>query len=290
MAAMRWLKTKWSVEEIQKWNSIQKALYVLMTLLLYSLLLDIVETLLWFFLEMAAAGFGDGVIAFLGVHSETVQGILYGMASVISLIPFIQLIRNEITCVIDTKSPRDKITFKDTEKYLWLAFLALGASFCLNFLMSFFKVTGSVEGYQSVARAQYGVTFFIGLFLYGVVSPVTEEIIYRGVTYNRLKRAFGRIPGIVISAILFGCLHGNIVQAVYGTLMGILLAWCYERYEGFLAPVIFHMVANLGIYSATYGNRLTDISRKNCLLGACISGFITLVCFLYIQKKVLKEK
>ena len=290
MGAIKWLKTKWSVEDIQKWNSIRKVLYVLLVLLIYSLLQDIIELLVWYFTDLAAGALGDDVIAFLGVHSETVTGIVYGIASILALLPFKGLIQDEITSVIKRQNEEKSSLFQKAERYVWLAFLALGASFCLNFLMSFLKVTENSQSYQSVANAQYGVTFWVGLFLYGVVSPITEEIIYRGVTYNRLKRTFGRIPGILISAVLFGCFHGNMVQAVYGTLMGILLAWCYEKYEGFLAPVLVHVVANLGIYTVTYGNRLTGISYKMRLLGACISGCITLVCFLYIQKKILKEK
>lgn len=281
MEMWKWLKTNWDAGQIREWSSIRKALYVLLSLLLYSLFTDIMEILLWFVLNVAAGHLGDLAIACMGMYSETITGVIYGAAAVLGLLPFKGLIHEEISCVIKKENlPKTK----ELQKYVWLVLLALGSSFCLNFVMSSFSIMEKSKGYGAVAEAQYGVVFFVGLFLYGVVSPVTEEVIYRGITYNRFKRAFGKIPAMLLSAVLFGFFHGNVVQAVYGMLMGILLAWCYEKYEGFLAPVLFHMAANLGIYSATYGNRLSQLSPKSCIFGAVFSFLITLVSLFFIQK------
>lgn len=94
---------------------------------------------------------------------------------------------------------------------------------------------------------------------------------------------------MLISALIFGGLHGNWVQAVYGTLMGILLAWVYEKYAGFLAPVLVHMVANLGVYSITYDNRLAGLSRNTCIMATIVSVLITGVCFWYLNWKMSKS-
>jgi len=55
-----------------------------------------------------------------------------------------------------------------------------------------------------------------------------------------------------ISALLFGVFHGNIVQGIYGTLMGLLIAYVYEKYDNFIAPVIIHVAANFSVYILTY--------------------------------------
>lgn len=282
MEIVKWLKKRWDTDKIREWSSIRKGIYVLLVVFLYAFLTDLMEVLLWFVMNVLADCFlGDHVIAYMGVYSKTITGIVYGAAAVLALLPLKSIIHEEITCVIPAKEPK---AGKAIGKYAGLVFLALGSSFCLNFLMSVFQLTENSQSYATVAESQYGVAFYMGLFLYGVVSPVTEEVIYRGITYQRMKRAFGKIPAILLSAALFGCLHGNLVQAVYGMLMGILLAWCYEKYEGFLAPVLFHMTANLGIYSATYGNRLSGLSTKTCIIGALTGFFVTLVSLFFIQK------
>ena len=283
---LTWLKTKWNKEEIATWRSMVRVLYVLLPIVFYSLLQDLIEILLWALVNYGADMAGDQVIAYLSEHSDTLKGILYAVTVILALLPFKTMIRNEISSVMNGEKLTD---FSVIQKYLWIAILGLGAAFSLNFGMGLLSAGSNSAGYQQVADAQYGVSFFIGLFLYGVVSPITEEIIYRGITYQRLKRTFGVIPAMLISALIFGGLHGNWEQAVYGTLMGILLAWVYEKYAGFLAPVLVHMVANLGVYSITYGNRLAGLSRKTCIIATIVSVLITGVCFWYMNWKMPKS-
>lgn len=216
---LTWLKTKWNKEEIATWRSMVKVLYVLLPIAFYSLLQDLIEILLWALVNYGADMVGDQVIAYLSEHSDTLKGILYAVTVILALLPFKTMIRNEISSVMNDEKLTD---FPVVQKYLWIAILGLGAAFSLNFGMGLLSAGLNSAGYQQVADAQYGVSFFIGLFLYGVVSPITEEIIYRGITYQRLKRTFGVIPAMLISALIFGGLHGNWEQAVYGTLMGIL--------------------------------------------------------------------
>ena len=49
----------------------------------------------------------------------------------------------------------------------------------------------------------------------------------------------------VMSALLFGIYHGNVLQGAYGFFMGILLAWVMERRRTISAPVLMHMSANM---------------------------------------------
>jgi len=57
-------------------------------------------------------------------------------------------------------------------------------------------------------------------------------------------------------------------------------------YAGFLAPVLVHMVANLGVYSITYDNRLAGLSRNTCIMATIVSVLITGVCFWYLNWKM----
>ena len=46
------------------------------------------------------------------------------------------------------------------------------------------------------------------------------------------------------------------------------------------------MVANLGVYSITYGSRLAGLSRKTCITATIGSVLITGVCFWYLNWKM----
>jgi membrane protease YdiL (CAAX protease family) len=51
---------------------------------------------------------------------------------------------------------------------------------------------------------------------------------------------------------LFGVFHANLPQLIYGTLMGLLLADCYERNKCFAAPVVFHLTANILVFTLSF--------------------------------------
>jgi hypothetical protein len=50
---------------------------------------------------------------------------------------------------------------------------------------------------------------------------------------------------VVVSALIFGITHGNLVQGIYAFLIGVVFCMVYE-YSGRITVVIFsHMAANL---------------------------------------------
>lgn len=102
--------------------------------------------------------------------------------------------------------------------------------------------------YDSVEAIQYSVPLWLGIILYGLVSPITEELVFRGVIYNRMKRFYSIPRSIVLTALLFGAFHANLPQFLYGACMGILITLSYEKVKCFAAPVIFHMAANIIVF------------------------------------------
>lgn len=112
-------------------------------------------------------------------------------------------------------------------------------------LLGLAGITGGSAAYQEVAQAQTGAVFGIALVCYGLVSPVAEELLFRGIFYGYLRRFFDVKTAVVATAILFGVYHGNMVQALYATAMGYLIAYAYEYFGNFGVPVCMHIGMNL---------------------------------------------
>ena len=104
------------------------------------------------------------------------------------------------------------------------------------------------EKYEVVESIQYSVPVWLGIVLYGIVSPIVEEMVFRGVLYSRIKKFYSVARAVVFSALLFGMFHANLPQFLYGTAMGVLMALCYEYVGCFAAPVMMHMAANILIF------------------------------------------
>lgn len=130
--------------------------------------------------------------------------------------------------------------------------LAISSSVALNILLMLLRLTEASETYDQVSAHQYGVIMPVGLFLYGVVSPFAEEVVFRGVIYNRAKTCFSSVTApMILSSLLFGVYHGNIVQMLYGFLMGMLIAFVYEKCGRFVYAFLFHAAANAAVYVIT---------------------------------------
>ena len=130
--------------------------------------------------------------------------------------------------------------------------LALSASLGITSALAFNILAGIIQiqspGYQKVEAIQYSVPIWLGLILYGLISPFVEEVVFRGLTYTRMRRFFGIPLSVIVTAVLFAGFHGNLAQFVYALCMGVLLALCYEWVKSFAAPLVFHMAANIVVF------------------------------------------
>ena len=95
-----------------------------------------------------------------------------------------------------------------------------------------------------------------GLISTIIISPVCEELLFRGVFLNRLKLIVPTSFAIAITSILFGALHsyGSIISAaVFGVCMCII----FLKTENILTCIFAHFLNNLlaeFLYYLDYGN------------------------------------
>lgn len=72
--------------------------------------------------------------------------------------------------------------------------------------------------------------------------PVFEEIWYRGLLYTPLRRERGRVVAIVLTALIFGFMHGYypVTQLIGGVIFGI----AYEARRGLIPSILLHIAGN----------------------------------------------
>ncbi len=103
-----------------------------------------------------------------------------------------------------------------------------------------------LESFRPAAEtsARGGPAFLAAALLAG---PLIEEAIFRAGIYGFLRPRLGTGAAAVCSALAFGLYHGNWIQGIYGFMMGMLLAWGYERSScrKYAVAVLMHGAANL---------------------------------------------
>ena len=83
------------------------------------------------------------------------------------------------------------------------------------------------------------------LLVLGIITPFTEELLYRYAVFRRLRGNYGAWTAIFGSTLIFAVLHMNIVQIIYAFVLGLLLALLMERYQDMRVPFAGHAAANI---------------------------------------------
>ena len=109
------------------------------------------------------------------------------------------------------------------------------------------EVTGDESNPQealAVAASEAGLLEVLPLLIsVGLLVPLAEEVLFRGVLYAWLRR-WGVPAAVVVSALVFGLFHGLNVVFFVGLVIGALNALVYEKSGSLWPAVISHAVNN----------------------------------------------
>lgn len=114
-----------------------------------------------------------------------------------------------------------------------------------SILVTITQIGQVFEGYDDVSQNIFSQSFILQLVALGLITPFVEELVFRGLIYNRLKDYATIHTAMLASSVIFGLYHGNLIQGVYGFVMGLLMCFVYEKYHTLAAPLICHGAANL---------------------------------------------
>ena len=83
-----------------------------------------------------------------------------------------------------------------------------------------------------------------------VLTPVAEELLFRGVLFQGLARRWGVRAAAIVSSTLFGLAHvesaglDSAFLVVSTGLFGVANVWLLRRYRSLLAPILSHVLVN----------------------------------------------
>lgn len=167
----------------------------------------------------------------------------------------------------------------------WILLIPFGicAALGLNQFMNLLHLTEIKGSYEATRQVLFSGTRVISLLILGFAVPIAEELMFRGLIFRHLKSFMGRKTAVILSALLFGVYHGNMVQGIYAFLMGLLLVWVYERFGSIFAPVLFHCAANSFVYLAA---DVEALGQNDGIIASCVLGMAGAVfIFMHFYQK-----
>lgn len=209
----------------------------------------------------------------LAVATEQIMSmeVPIGIAAVVITIPilagFLYSDRRagKPTAVVRQKAPLWQYT----------AIIVIAASMCLglNNLIVLADLSSLSESYEAAAEAFYSPPFWQQIVYLGILSPVCEELTFRGLMFRRMRTYTSFVSAALYSSFVFAFIHGNLVQLPYALIMGLMFAYVYEKYGSLKAPCLAHITANMLSVIATQYGWLDKIFENPVQM-----GIITVIC------------
>ena len=131
----------------------------------------------------------------------------------------------------------------------WFVVLGISLQPVINFLLGFLPES-LLTDFAETNVLNY-TTGPIGIELLNAVilTPILEELTFRGLAFTRMRRGMSTAAAILISAVLFGAIHGHPVSFTYASVLGVVLAWLMlKNNDSVVAPILCHAGFNGGNY------------------------------------------
>ena len=171
-------------------------------------------------------------------------------------------------------------------KVIKICFMSYSIVYIVNFLTNLFMMLIAVikgsEVTNPLVNMLEGSNWIWSLIFAGILSPIIEEMMFRGVMLNKLRR-YGDKVAIITTAILFGLFHANFSQFFYAVALGMIFAYVALKTGTIKYSIILHIVVNIMggvILPAAIGDG-SNIVVSGCvglvLLAIVIIGLVLLI-------------
>jgi hypothetical protein len=133
-------------------------------------------------------------------------------------------------------------------------------AFVLSALGDLFKTPKIALPFEKLTNTPASLTFFAIVAI--VLAPFFEELFFRGFVQPLLSRTFGTVAGILITAGLFGALHGFEYSwvwqyALFISLAGAVFGWLRARTNSIVPSTVMHGCFNaVSVVALAFGKNI----------------------------------
>ncbi len=253
------------------------------------IVLQLLYTLLYLFLAISPASktefFQENYVAI----SELFHGTALFTAMFVIGFLYCQLSNTKLSTIIKFK----KIKATNLILYVLLGVsIAFLGNIITSILLSNFEAVGIKSNLPDTELNYNNLGFVIMTLITAVVPAFAEEFLFRGVILGKLRK-FGNTFAILCSALLFGLMHGNLVQIPFAFIGGIFFAFITVKTDSLLPAMIIHFLNNflsciLQIISELCSDYIINITSMILFLLIFASGILSFIILSIKDKKLFK--
>lgn len=131
----------------------------------------------------------------------------------------------------------------DSFDYVVILFIAIMVLWVITQTIGLFvKVNYGSRQFNDYVRYTKDMNAFVLASL--LTSPIFEELFFRSYIFDRFKKQMSIIWAILLQALLFGLIHGNIVQIIGTIPLGIFWGILIYRFDNIILNIFTHFFYN----------------------------------------------
>ena len=120
--------------------------------------------------------------------------------------------------------------------------LAVVCTTVLSFVVS--QLGPQPEGVRQVTEGIQGVRALQTLAVLGILAPLAEELVFRGLLYGWLAGRWNNLVAFVISSLAFAAAHTEPVHILLVLPLGFWFGWLRWRTGSLVPTIVAHMINN----------------------------------------------
>ncbi|MBR2076307.1 MAG: CPBP family intramembrane metalloprotease [Exiguobacterium sp.] len=138
-----------------------------------------------------------------------------------------------------------QISWKDAGIILLWTIVLIGLSIIIVVVQSYFGIGTSNTKTESLQSDLSIISILIAFGSAAIISPIYEEIFYRGFLYRFFQERFGVWIGMIVSAGIFTLAHLPTTNTLLVNFVsGLVFAWVYERTNSIYSSMLIHGTIN----------------------------------------------
>lgn len=206
----------------------------------FAFILTLVVPYVLLFLILTIAGFFTDI---KNIGNTTFYKILTLTLSQVSFLLIYFFITKTGKTNFKTSLPHKKINFK---QILILLLISLCCLFLISPIVNVydeFLISLGLNEMTLPLELNSPLNFFILLLTTGILAPISEELVFRGVIFSGLREKNNK-TAVLISSLMFMLVHMSLHQTFYQFLLGIILALIVLYTDNIISAIIVHFVNN----------------------------------------------
>ena len=172
--------------------------------------------------------------------------------------------------------------------FVYLVGMGLAVCILANFVANFFAgvlsqfgvgwpdATGDVES--------TGSSLLIHLFATAIIPGILEEMVFRGYILQAL-RPYGDGFAVAVSALLFGLLHGNVLQSPFALIVGLVCGYVVVQTGNIWTSITLHTLNNaMAVVLTFFTGRMSQAAATRLdMIVSLLVAVLGVACYLALK-------